>query len=191
MGRLYELKYPNTDRPVYIEDAGHLLKISGILLQGQGENILLMSPTANQLIVPNDICLADPTLEEWCAILKQTDDPVFFKDNEHWNPKAIVRKQQYAISGAIQQKVWARDGFQCLYCGAKMGDVQMTVDHFIPLEMGGDNDLSNYISACKRCNKKKGAIGPTTFCKQEVLDYDGLWQYLHGKSSLSFIGHLR
>jgi 5-methylcytosine-specific restriction endonuclease McrA len=40
----------------------------------------------------------------------------------------------------VQQKVWAADGFQCVYCGAKMGETLLTVDHFVPLELGGANE---------------------------------------------------
>ena len=170
MGRLYELRYPDTDRPVYMEDAGHLIKISGIFAQGMGLDLLLLSPTATPIENLQTMWIIEPTLEDWCEFLRQTDDPVFFENNEHWNPKAIVRKQQRAISGAIQQKVWARDGFQCLYCG--------------------ENDWSNFVSACRRFNKKKGAIDPYVYCIQENLDYDGLTAYLLGRSSLHFIGHL-
>ena len=190
MGRLYELRYPDTDRPVYMEDAGHLIKISGIFAQGMGLDLLLLSPTATPIENLQTMWIIEPTLEDWCEFLRQTDDPVFFENNEHWNPKAIVRKQQRAISGAIQQKVWARDGFQCLYCGVMMGDQQLTVDHFIPLELGGGNDWSNYVSACRRCNKKKGAIEPERYCNLEGLDFEGLCAYLDGKCTKSFIGHL-
>ena len=67
---------------------------------------------------------------------------------------------RYAISGAIQQKIWAADSFACVYCGAKMGDILLTVDHFIPLEMGGKNIESNFVSACRKCNKRKGNDSP-------------------------------
>ena len=32
--------------------------------------------------------------------------------------------------------------------------------HFVPLEMGGANDTSNYLTACRKCNKDKGGMAP-------------------------------
>jgi len=65
-----------------------------------------------------------------------------------------------------------------MYCGAIMGEVQLTVDHFVPLEIGGKNDTSNYLSADRRCNKRKGAMSPQDWCQQENLDYQFFVDYL-------------
>jgi 5-methylcytosine-specific restriction endonuclease McrA len=70
------------------------------------------------------------------------------------------------------------DALKCVYCGAMMGKVQLTVDHFIPLEMGGANDTSNYLSACRKCNKDKGAMDPRDFCEWRNLNYEVLVDYL-------------
>jgi len=187
MSRLYNLRYKRADRPAYVEDAGHLLKLTGMLYQGMSEDFLLLMPTAAPV---EDLQIVKPSLDEWCAILKQTDDPVFFKENQEWNPKAIVRKQQRAISGAVQQKVWVRDEFTCMYCGRKMGDVQLSVDHFIPLEMDGENNMENYISACRKCNREKGCIPPEKYCNDNGLDYEGLKAYLKEGLPRYFIAHL-
>jgi 5-methylcytosine-specific restriction endonuclease McrA len=65
-----------------------------------------------------------------------------------------------------------------MYCGARMGKAQMSIDHFIPLELGGANNTSNYLTACRRCNKDKGSMPPREWCEMKGLDYDGLIQYL-------------
>lgn len=188
MSRIYKLKYENEDRPIYVKDVGHLLKLSGVMYQGMGASALFLMPTANYI---EDLVIISPKLEDWQAILDASDDPVFFENNEHGNAKAIVRKQQRAISGAVQQKVWARDEFTCMYCGKEMGDVQLTVDHFVPLELGGENCMSNYISACRKCNKAKGCIEPEKYCDDNDLDYSGLVQYLSGNMPRYFIAHLQ
>jgi hypothetical protein len=187
--RLYKLSYAHIDKPAYIEDIGNTLRLSGVLFQGMGANLLLLTPSASN-VGGLSMEIERPTLEEWCAVLDQSDDPVFFSEHEAENLKAIVRKQQRAIAGAIQQKVWVRDDFTCMYCGAKMGNVQLTVDHWIPLEDGGQNEMSNYLSACRRCNKEKGNISPETYCSSQGLDYDGLCAYLNGECSKLFIMHL-
>jgi hypothetical protein len=188
--RLYSLVYTATGEPVYIEDAGHLLKISGVLLQGMDTDILLLSPTANHVPGAEYIEIVQPTLPEWCEVLRRTDDPLVFEQEADGTIKAVHRKQQYAISGAIQQKVWVRDEFLCLFCGLRMGDVQLTVDHFMPLELGGANEMANYASCCRQCNKAKGSMHPERFCSTHQLDYSGLVQYLAGDQSMHMVGHL-
>src|SRR6266545_4294413 len=44
-------------------------------------------------------------------------------------------------------------GNRCVYCGMMAG---LTIDHHIPLAMGGSNWPSNLRPACARCNASKG-----------------------------------
>jgi 5-methylcytosine-specific restriction endonuclease McrA len=92
--------------------------------------------------------------------------------------KAFHRKARFEISGLVQQKVYVADGLICMYCRRKMGSVQLTIDHFIPIEMGGVNNTSNYLSACRKCNKDKGSLDPKEWCRLRSLDYDTLMSYL-------------
>jgi len=174
-----------------VADFGSRWRLSGFLFQGEGRNLILLSPTADMWVDPNAIEVAEPLLRQWQAILDRTDDPALFIQG-NFGPvlKGWHRKQEFAISGAVQQSVWARDNFQCLYCGKMMGETQLTIDHFEPLEAGGANDTSNYVSACRACNKRKGGRDPKEFCGAEGLDHDGLVAYLDGKASIFFIAHL-
>jgi hypothetical protein len=184
--RLYELSYKDTDEPVWFEHAGSLLKLSGILVQGMGSSILLLSPNRD---IKGNIDIVRMGAEEWSEFLRRTDDPLLFLASGHGS-KVVVRKQQYAISGKIQQMIWARDGFRCMYCGRKMGEVQLTVDHFVPLQRGGMNNEKNYVSACRRCNTRKGSQLPKDFCESMGYDYKGLQLYIKRKAPRSFIAHL-
>jgi 5-methylcytosine-specific restriction endonuclease McrA len=165
--RFYQFTYQDTNEPVYVEDAGNLLKISGILLQGMGTNILVLTPQANDIAVNTpqkySVDVVRPFIEEWSEIIRRTDDPLWFEKDETGMTKAVHRKVRMAISGVVQQRIWVRDGFQCLFCGRRMGEVQLTVDHFMPLELGGANNETNYISACRKCNKRKGNRHPEEF----------------------------
>lgn len=42
---------------------------------------------------------------------------------------------------------------RCLSCGRN--DVPLTVDHIVPVSLGGSNDISNLQPLCKSCNCKK------------------------------------
>lgn len=163
-----------THRPAVYGDLGNLLKIQGLVIGGEGAQAILMLPDESIF----DSKLAPPvhvlTNEEWTDFLKRTDDPEVLV----MPGKAFHRKLRYQISGHVQQKVWVADKFKCVFCGALMGKVQLTVDHFFPLEMGGVNDTSNYLSACRSCNKKKGSMPPQDWCKLRGDDFDYYVEYL-------------
>lgn len=184
--RFYLPHYTNQpDRPVYIEDVGNLLKISGLILQGMGSTMFLFSPNGDipqaGLILgdpsPN-IVYVKPSLEEWGEIIRISDDPLEFVGEVGGINKVLHRKQRNAISGNVQQKIWVRDGLKCVYCSTPMGQALLTVDHFMPLELGGVNDETNYVSSCRKCNKRKGMMHPKDFCGKYGFNYELIANYL-------------
>lgn len=57
---------------------------------------------------------------------------------------------------STRQALYHRDGFCCVYCGAAAEDgVQLTLDHVMACELGGDNSPSNLVTACLSCNSAK------------------------------------
>ena len=59
------------------------------------------------------------------------------------------------ITKKVRFEVFKRDSFKCQYCGKSAPDVVLEVDHIIPVAKGGDNDISNLITACFDCNRGK------------------------------------
>ena len=53
--------------------------------------------------------------------------------------------------------LFLRDGFACVYCGSSE---DLTFDHVIPKRHGGKTRWDNIVSACARCNWKKGGRDP-------------------------------
>ncbi len=163
--RFYQMELRH--RPALWGDIGHLLKIEGLVIGGEGAQAILLLPDA-ELLPSNATFVARIAPEDWTAWLQASDDPQVLV----MPAKAFHRKLRYEISGAVQQKVWVADGLKCMYCGRQMGDVQLTIDHFVPLEMGGANDTSNYLSACRACNREKGAMNPQDWCERKGLKYN-------------------
>lgn len=52
------------------------------------------------------------------------------------------------------RSVWDRDGWRCVACGTHVG---LTVDHIVPVALGGSDDMTNLQTLCGRCNSRKGA----------------------------------
>jgi len=62
----------------------------------------------------------------------------------------------------IRDQVRARAQFACEYCGVQETDAGglLTIDHFHPIGKGGNNDLSNLVYCCVRCNQYKRDYWP-------------------------------
>ena len=161
--RFYQLEL--RDRPALYGDIGSLLKIDGLIIAGSGGMAMLLLPSSSYKQEGADIQYIEEivemnlSLEEWSDFLQRSDVPELMMPG-----KAFHRKARYEISGHVQQKVWKADGFACVYCNRPMGEVQLTIDHFIPLELGGENNTKNYLSACRKCNKDKGNTHPSKWC---------------------------
>ena len=55
-----------------------------------------------------------------------------------------------------KEDICAKSGNKCAHCGTLIyAGYQMTVDHFIPLDKGGSNQMINLIPLCKDCNESK------------------------------------
>jgi len=57
-----------------------------------------------------------------------------------------------------RRNIIRRDGFCCQYCGSHTHE--LTIDHIIPKSKGGIDSWDNLVSACKKCNNKKGDKTP-------------------------------
>lgn len=58
-------------------------------------------------------------------------------------------------SKRLRFKILNRDSFTCQYCGAKAPNVELEIDHIVPIAKGGEDIESNLITACFDCNRGK------------------------------------
>ncbi len=161
-------------RPAVYGDIGSVLKVEGIVIGGEGAQAVLMLPSSE---LNPDTPSYNLSIEEWSDFLQRSDNPEVLV----MPAKAFHRKCRYEISGAVQQKVWLADGLKCIFCKKPMGEVQLTIDHWVSLESGGSNEPSNYLSACRRCNKSKGSMLPEEFCRKNGLDFEEISEYLRNR----------
>jgi 5-methylcytosine-specific restriction endonuclease McrA len=59
-----------------------------------------------------------------------------------------------------RKNIFARDDFQCQYCGLKKPSNQLSLDHVIPRSLGGKTTWENIVCCCLRCNSRKGGRTP-------------------------------
>lgn len=59
-----------------------------------------------------------------------------------------------------RSNVFLRDGYKCQYCGNGFSKSQLTLDHVIPVVQGGKKNWSNIVTACLKCNQRKGGRTP-------------------------------
>ncbi|PID61040.1 MAG: restriction endonuclease [Gammaproteobacteria bacterium] len=56
--------------------------------------------------------------------------------------------------------LFARDRQMCLYCGEHYRSRELSRDHVVPTSKGGRDIWTNVVSACRRCNNRKGNHAP-------------------------------
>lgn len=80
--------------------------------------------------------------------------------------------------------VFARDSFQCRYCGRRPPEVELELEHTHAKANGGDDSNDNLVTACKDCNRSKGKRSISSFL---VPPRDGESRALVGKYFHSFV----
>lgn len=74
--------------------------------------------------------------------------PAVMMLNEYQKKKTGIRFSKY--------NVFLRDEFHCQYCEVQVNRKTATLDHVLPMSLGGKTDWLNCTTACSSCNSKKG-----------------------------------
>lgn len=59
-----------------------------------------------------------------------------------------------------RRNLFARDNNRCQYCGEKYPTSELSIDHVVPVSMGGETTWTNVVCSCTECNKRKGGRTP-------------------------------
>lgn len=154
----FGLRYPNHDK-VYLDRFGSEFQIAGVFYAGKyGLKILVILPGSDKAFSMRSVKVIEPNVDEWIEILKYSDDPHYFETSpDGKSVKAIHRKSARQIGYQIQWDVYRRAGFKCEYCGHAR---PLTIDHHMPVELGGSDEIGNLKAACRPCNRRKGNMHP-------------------------------
>lgn len=88
---------------------------------------------------------------------------------------SISRKKRYEVAD--------RCGYTCVYCQRNINSKQLfpgrrgsvkrlggTIDHFIPVALGGDDSDDNLVLACRECNRLKGMELWKMGCRKDSVE---------------------
>jgi hypothetical protein len=77
-----------------------------------------------------------------------------------------------AVTKRTRFEVLKRDNHTCRYCGGVAPDAILTVDHVLPISLGGSDDPTNLVAACRDCNMGKASTSPTEEVVADVKQSD-------------------
>lgn len=73
--------------------------------------------------------------------------------------------QKRYVSNGKRRKVYQKSSNYCMRCGVNVKNYRNTIDHIIPISLGGSNNVENLTCLCDKCNKEKGSelVLPSSF----------------------------
>ena len=95
-------------------------------------------------------------------MLEKTENGYLRSITTTYPKPSVIRLQHYVhipykgIS-LSRHNLMKRDHYQCQYCGSNRN---LTLDHLMPRSRGGKSTWTNLITACVRCNTRKGDRTP-------------------------------
>lgn len=111
-----------------------------------------------------------PTCSVDCRYLVQFGEREAVESAYTWRRDAVDRARDY---GAVivevfdRVEIFERDGWRCQLCGitcrqpSPFDRCAATVDHVVPLALGGEHSRANAQTACLSCNgRKQASISP-------------------------------
>ena len=77
---------------------------------------------------------------------------------KHIRLKIASAERMWKVPPVNRREVLRRDHHSCQYCGSSK---RLTLDHVLPRSKGGPHTWDNVVTACERCNSRKGDRTPT------------------------------
>jgi diadenosine tetraphosphate (Ap4A) HIT family hydrolase len=122
----------------------------GIAIKEGNNYILPVGQNLSEIDRRNLISLCEQKIAEYEAK----------KEGAHWDHR---RKGRRPVSGSVRYEVLKRALFRCELCGVAADEKNLEVDHIVPKNWQGKDDLSNYQALCYTCNAQKQDKDATDF----------------------------
>lgn len=80
-----------------------------------------------------------------------------------------------SVPKRLRFEIFRRDNHCCRYCGAPAKASPLTVDHVLPIALGGQDTPDNLVTACMDCNSGKAASNPDEILVDDVAEDARRW----------------
>ena len=91
---------------------------------------------------------------------------------EKMSMKEVTVEEDYFNDPGKRKEIFERDGYICQYCGEKVTQENVTLDHYVPQSKGGKHTKENLKTCCLLCNGIKSGKTyeePSTSGRQSPL----------------------
>lgn len=55
----------------------------------------------------------------------------------------------------MRNAIYSRDEYKCQFCLQEIAPTELTIDHLVPLALGGLDEVTNFVTCCRSCNRAK------------------------------------
>ena len=95
-----------------------------------------------------------------CTVLEWYDDWIVSSPSWETRVPAVIMLKEMTRRRRTprfsKNNLYLRDLYTCQYCSTKHTKQELTLDHVIPLSLGGKTRWDNIVAACGPCNSRKG-----------------------------------
>lgn len=70
-----------------------------------------------------------------------------------------------SIPKKMRDEIYRRDNYTCQFCKIGFDRRDLTIDHLVPLALGGLDDVTNYVTCCSPCNGRKANLPLAEFAR--------------------------
>jgi 5-methylcytosine-specific restriction endonuclease McrA len=125
-------------------------------------NVLVL----NQDYQPLSICSVQRSLVllflDKAELLHDVPEKVVKSVSARFEYPSVIRLKRYIRLPykevtPTRKNILKRDRMKCQYCGTSS---ELTIDHVLPRSRGGQDVWTNLVTACTKCNQKKGNRTP-------------------------------
>lgn len=131
------------------------------------DRVLLLNQTYEPLGTLSVARAIVMTLKDGVFVEEWDGERVLRSASAEFRVPSVIRRRTYINirrrreqSSLKRLRIYTRDKFRCQYCGAKKTVSELTLDHILPRSRGGQNSPLNVVTACLKCNNRKGDRTP-------------------------------
>ena len=131
------------------------------------DRVLLLNQTYEPLGTLSVARAIVMTLKDGVFVEEWDGERVLRSASAEFRVPSVIRRRTYINirrrreqSSMKRLRIYTRDKFRCQYCGAKKTASELTLDHILPRSRGGLNSPINVVTACLKCNNRKGDRTP-------------------------------